>query len=102
MLKFVATNNITMAVKGAKHISRAGAIDKRSINVTLCESLDGGMLPFQLIYTGKTEKSLPDLPFQLIYTGKTEKSLPDFTFPDGFCIAFKQKHWNSFQAETLE
>ena len=72
-----------MAVKGAKHISRAGAIDKRSINVTLYESLDGGMLPFQLIYTGKTEKSLPD-----------------FTFPDGFCIAFKQKHWSN-ETETI-
>ena len=48
--KFVATDNITMATRGAKHISRARATDKRAITVTLCESLDGLMLPFQLIY----------------------------------------------------
>ena len=58
--KFVATDNITMATRGAKHISRAGAIDKRVITVTLCEPLDGLMLPFLLIYTGKTERSIPN------------------------------------------
>ena len=44
--KFVATNNITMAAKREKNISRAGATDKRAINVTLCESLYGCMLLF--------------------------------------------------------
>ena len=44
--KFVATNNITMAAKGEKHISCAGTTDKRAITVTLCESLDGCMLSF--------------------------------------------------------
>ena len=57
--KFVAIDNITMTAKGEKHISRAGATDKRAITVTLCKSLDGCMLPFQFIYTGKTERSLP-------------------------------------------
>ena len=33
--KFVATDNITMAAKGEKHISRAGATDKRAIADTL-------------------------------------------------------------------
>ena len=76
--KFVATDNITMTAKGEKHISRAGATDKRAITVTLCESLDGCMLPFQLIYTRKTERSLPN-----------------FTFPDRFCLAFNYKHWSN-------
>ena len=57
--KFVVTDNITMAAKGEKNISRAGATDKRAITVTLCESLDGS-LPFQVIYTEKTERSLPN------------------------------------------
>ena len=61
-----------MAAKGEKHISRAGATDKRAITVTLCESLDGVMLPL----------------FQLIYTGKTERSLPNVDFPWGFCLMF--------------
>ena len=54
--KFVATDNVTMASKGEKYISRAGATDKRAITVTLSETLDGHILPFQLIYTGKTER----------------------------------------------
>ena len=81
--KFVATDNITMAARGAKHISRAGATDKRSITVTLCESLDGLMLPFQLIYTGKTERSLPN-----------------FDFPRGFCLSFNEKHCSN-ETETM-
>ena len=76
--KFVANDNITMAAKWEKHISRAGVTDKRAITVTLCESLDGCMLPFQLIYTEKSERSLPD-----------------FTSPDGFYLAFNQKHWSN-------
>ena len=79
----VTTSNITMAAKGEKHISRAGATDERAITMTLCESLDGCMPPFQLIYTGKTERSLPN-----------------FTFPDGFCLIFNQKHWNN-ETETI-
>ena len=67
-----------MANKGEKHILRAGETDKRAIIVTLCESLDGYMLSFQLIYTRKMERSLPN-----------------FTFPDGFCLAFNEKHWSN-------
>ena len=76
--KFVATDNVTMAAKGEKHIFCAGATDKRSITVTLSESLDGHILPFQFIYTGKTQRSPPNV-----------------TFPDGFCLAYNQKHWNN-------
>ena len=76
--KFVATDIITMAAKGEKHILHAEATDKRAITVILYESLDGCMLPFQLIYTTKTERLLLD-----------------FTFPDGFSLAFNQKHWSN-------
>ena len=81
--KFVATGNITMAAKREKHISRSGVTDKKAINVTLCESIDGCMLTLQLICTGKTEKSLPN-----------------FTFPDGFCLAFNEKRWSN-ETETI-
>ena len=76
--KFVATDNMTMAAKGEKHISRAGATDKRAITVTLCETLDGHILPFQLIYAGKTERSLQNV-----------------KFPRGFCLAYNSKHWSN-------
>ena len=51
--EFVVTDNITMAAKEQEHISRAGSNDKRSIILTICESLDGKILQFQLIYKGK-------------------------------------------------
>ena len=47
--KFVATDNITIAANGEKHILRAGTNDKRAITVAICESLNGCILPFQLI-----------------------------------------------------
>ena len=81
--KFVATDNITMAANGEKHILCAAATDKRAINVTLCKSLDSCMLPFQITYTGKTERPLPD-----------------FTFPGRFCLAFNLKHWSN-ETETI-
>ena len=71
-----------MTTKGEKHIV-CWETDKKAITVTVSESLDGCMLPFQLIYTEKTGRSLPD-----------------FTFPDGFCLAFNQKHW-SIETETV-
>ena len=40
----------------------------------LCESLDGTMPPFQLIYKGKTERSLPT-----------------YDFLQGFSLSFNEK-----------
>ena len=57
--KFVPTENVTMAETGSKHVSRKDGNDKRSITVTLSETNAGMILPFQLIYTGKTARSLP-------------------------------------------
>ena len=36
-----------------------GAEDKRQITVCLASSLDGELLPLQLIFQGKTDRSLP-------------------------------------------
>ena len=82
--KFLATDNITMAVKVQKHIYRAGSNDKRSITLTtVCESLDGKSLPFQLIYKEKTQRS------PLIVD-----------FPDGFYLWYNEKHWGN-EKETV-
>ena len=78
LLKFVATDNITIAAKGQKYISRAGSSDTRSITLTVCESLDGKSLPFQLIYKGKTQRLLPTV-----------------DFPDGFCLLYNGKYWSN-------
>ena len=72
-----------MAAKGQKHILKAGSNDKRSITLTVCESLDGKILPFQLIYKGKTQKLLPTV-----------------DFPDRFCLSCNAVHW-SYEKETV-
>ena len=35
------------------------------------------------------------LPFQLIYKEKTERSLPSYDFPEGFSLSFNEKHWSN-------
>ena len=72
-----------MAAKGQKHISRAGSNDKRCITLTVCESLDCKILPFRLIYKGKTQKLLPNI-----------------DFPDDVCLSYNEKHWSN-EKETV-
>ena len=81
--KFVPTENVTMAETGSKHVSRKGGNEKRSITVTLPETITGKILPFQLIYTGKTARSLPSV-----------------EFPNGFCLSYNPKHWSN-EYETI-
>ena len=67
------TANVTMVEKNSKHVARKGANDKRGITVTLGESLSGEILPMQLIYKGKTNRSLPSV-----------------KFPAGFALTYNQ------------
>ena len=82
--KFVPTENVTMAETGSKHVSRKGGNDKRGITVTLPETITGKILPFQLIYTGKTARSLPSV-----------------EFPNGFCLSYNPKNWSN-EDEMIE
>ena len=81
--KFLPTENITMAETGSKHVSRKGGNDKRGITVTLSETITGKILPFQLIYTGKTARSFSSV-----------------EFPNGFCLSYNPKHWSN-EDETI-
>ena len=40
------------------------------------------------------------LPFQHIYTGKSERSLPNLDLPRRFCLSFNEKHWSN-ETETI-
>ena len=51
--------------------------------MTFCESFDGIILLFRLIYTGKTERSLPNVDFL-----------------QRLCVAFNEKHWSN-ETETI-
>jgi hypothetical protein len=49
----------TWAEKGSKHVFVHGQEDKRQITVSSSSSTDGDLLPFQVIFTGTTSRSLP-------------------------------------------
>ena len=40
------------------------------------------------------------MPFQLIYTGKTSRSLPHVEFSEGFLLSYNEKHWSN-ETETF-
>ena len=48
-----------MAPTNLRRVGLAGSGDKRAITLTLTVTLDGKILPFQIIYGGKTNQSLP-------------------------------------------
>ena len=81
--KNVLTENVTMAETGSKCVSRKGGNDKRGITVSLSETITGKVLPFQLIYTGKTAHSLLSA-----------------EFPNGFRLSYNPKHWSN-EDETV-
>ena len=56
---FVPGSSHTLAKVGSTNVPVAGANDKRMITATFAVTLSGSFLPIQLIYGGKTSKSLP-------------------------------------------
>ena len=58
-LKYVPVGSWTMAKEGAKKIPLAGVDDKHQITAVFGATMEGGFLPPQLIYQGKTEGCLP-------------------------------------------
>ena len=80
-LKYVPAMNHTMAKKNSTSVSIIGSTDKRSITGTFIVTLDGQFLPMQLIYGGKTLKSLPN-----------------FEFPDSFSLSVNPKHFSNTQS----
>ena len=76
--KFVPGCNKTLAQKGCKSVPIAGSTDKRMITATFSITLTGEFLPIQLIYDGKTNKSIPAV-----------------SFPSEFVISANEKHYSN-------
>ena len=77
-LKIIPVSKRTLAPKGESSVPLVGLTDKRSITATFATSLDGKFLPLQLIYGGKTEKSLPPV-----------------IFPESFSLSANEKHYSN-------
>ena len=78
-ITYVSQSSRTLAKKGSKIVAIAESKDKRQITGNLAVSLDGSVLPFQIIYKGKTKRCLPK---------KTK-------FPEGFHITMTPTHWSN-------
>ena len=81
--KYVEVSSTTMAEKNTKHVAVTHSGDKRAITLTLGISLSGDILPYQMIYGGKTQRCLPD------------KNI----FPENFLLSFNPSHWSN-EVET--
>ena len=82
--KYVPGCNKTLAPKGAKNVLIAGSTDKRTITAAFSITMDGKFLPVQIIYGGKTSKSIPRV-----------------SFPDGFLVSANPKHYSN-EEESLK
>ena len=76
--KYVTVGRTTMAPKNLTCVGLAGSTDKCSITLTLTVTLDGKILPFQIIYGGKTDQSLLKI-----------------TFPAKFSTSINEKHYSN-------
>ena len=76
-LSYVNTGKYTFSFKGAKNIPIKGVDDKRQITATSAVCCTGEFLPIQLIYAGKTERSLSK-----------------YSFPP-FSVTFTENHWSN-------
>ena len=77
-LSYVNRGKYTFSFKGAKNIPVKGVNDKRQIITAFAVSCTGEFLSFQLIYSGKTEQSLPK-----------------YSFPPSFSVTFTENNWSN-------
>ena len=76
--KYVNVGHTAMAPKNSTRVGLGASTDKCSITLTLAVTLDGKVLPFQIIYGGKTDQSLPKI-----------------TFPAKFSASVKEKYYSN-------
>jgi len=80
-VKLVPSSAWTYEKRNSSSVAVVGAEDKRQITACIASSLSGELLPLQLIFEGKTERSLPER------TAASIASLCHLTFSDN--------HWSS-------
>ena len=77
-IRLVPSSNWTMEKRGARRIEIAGSKDKRQITAILCGTVQGELLPMQVIYKGRTKRCQPK-----------------FSFPLDWHITQSPKHWSN-------
>ena len=77
---YVSPEKYTFGLKGSKTVPIKGVDDKRQITVTFAVTASGSFLQIQLIYSGKTKRSIPK-----------------YDFPSCFDVTFTSNHWSNYE-----
>ena len=77
-VNIVPGSSWTMDLKGQQRVEIAAMNDKHQMTLVVCGSLSGNLLPFQLIYQGKTAASLPKV-----------------NFPKEWHVTATENHWSN-------
>ena len=62
-INYVPVSSWTMAAEGSKRVEIGGLTDKRQITLVVAGSMNGDILPFQVLYSGKKGRCLPNINF---------------------------------------
>ena len=82
-INIIPSSDWTMDNQGTKQVKVTGLGDKRQVTLVLACAMDGELLPPQVIYQGKTDKSHPS-----------------FDFPANWDIHHSPNHWSN--SSTME
>ena len=83
--KYVPVSESTLAKKNSKAVAIKGSSDKRSITATFSITFSGKFLPMQVIYGGKTTKSLPRFKFPNDFPMIPCKLIEEILLPKSTC-----------------
>ena len=62
-INYIPVSSWTMAEEGSKRVEMIGKDDKQQLTALFTCSMSGDFLPIQLVYKGKTDRSLPRFKF---------------------------------------
>jgi hypothetical protein len=86
-IHFLSTGNARTYEKvGRKDVAVTGKEDKRQITPVVSSAADGTLLPLQLVFKGKTPRSLP--------AGTTVQAVTQL---DGWRLKFTNNHWSNLK-----
>ena len=77
-VNIVPGSSWTMDLKGQQQVKIAAMSDKCQMTLVVCGSLSGNVLPFQLIYQGRTAASMPKV-----------------NFPKEWHVTATENHWSN-------
>ena len=75
-IKYIPVSSWTMEREGIKRVEILGIDDKRQITAVFAATKAGNFLPIQVIYKGKTKRSLPNI-----------------KFPSDWLASYTENHW---------